>query len=217
MGQKVNPNILRMGIIRSWDSKWFSGKKKYAKLLHQDLKIRKHIEKKLSAEGGVAKIEILRSANQIVINIHSAKPGTVIGLQGEMVEKLKKELEKICSEKIQINIKEVKKPAVIAKLLAENVAKQIEKRISYRRAAKMGLDKALEAGAQGAKILVKGRLNGVEIARSEFFAKGKVPLQTLRADIDYAYCPAFTSYGAIGVKVWIYRGLVFKSAMLASQ
>lgn len=199
-----------MGIIRTWDSKWFSGKKKYAKLLHQDLKIRKHIEKKLSTEGGVAKIEILRSANQIVINIHSAKPGSVIGLQGETVESLKKELEKLCSEKIQINIKEVKKPALIAKLVAENIVKQIEKRISYRRAAKMSLEKALEAGALGGKIAVKGRLNGVEIARSEFFSKGKVPLQTLRADIDYAYSPAFTSYGVIGVKVWIYRGLIFK-------
>lgn len=209
MGQKVNPNILRIGIIKTWDSKWYSSGKKYVKLLHQDLEMRKFIRKKLT-EASIGKIEILRSANQIVINIYSAKPGVVIGVQGEMVEQIKRDLKKLCGERIQINIKEIKKPALVAQLLAESVAKQIEKRISYRRGAKMAIDKALEAGGLGAKISVSGRLNGVEIARNEFFAKGKVPLQTLRADIDYAYCPAFTSYGAIGVKVWIYRGLIFK-------
>lgn len=209
MGQKVNPHIFRIGIIKTWDSKWFSGEKKYVKLLHQDLEIRKFIQKKL-VEASLGKIEILRSANQIVVNIYSAKPGAVIGMQGEMVEQVKKDLEKLCGERVQINIKEIKKPTIVAQIVAESIAKQIEKRISYRRAAKMAIEKALETGALGAKVLVSGRLNGVEISRSEFFTKGKVPLQTLRADIDYAYHPAFTAYGAIGVKVWINRGLIFK-------
>lgn len=209
MGQKVNPNILRIGITKTWDSKWFSQGKKFTKLLHQDIQIRNFLRKKLK-EAAVSKIEILRSANQIVINIHSAKPGSIIGLQGESVEALKKDLEKLCGDRVEINIKEVKKPALSAQLLAESIAQQIEKRVSYRRAAKMGIDKALESGALGAKIFVSGRLNGVEIARSEFFTKGKVPLHTLRADIEYAYTPAVTAYGTIGVKVWIYKGLVFK-------
>ncbi|MEK7544559.1 MAG: 30S ribosomal protein S3 [Patescibacteria group bacterium] len=209
MGQKANPNMLRMGITRSWDSKWFAGGKKFVKLLHQDLEIRKFLNKKL-VEAVIGKIEILRSTNQIGINIHTAKPGNVIGIQGQMVEELKKELEKMTGEKIQVNIKEIKRPGLVARIVAESIAKQIEKRVSHRRAAKMAMDKIMESGAMGVKIFAGGRLNGVEIARSEYFSKGKVPLQTLRADIDYASCPAFTAYGAIGIKVWIYRGLVFK-------
>lgn len=209
MGQKVNPKIFRIGIIKSWDSKWFSSKKKYIKLLHQDLIIRNFLKKKL-VEAAIGKIEILRSSNNVVVNIHSGKPGSVIGPQGENVEKLRNELEKLSGERMQINIREIKKPMLVAPIVAESIAKQIEKRISYRRAAKMAIDKALESGALGVKIAAAGRLNGVEISRSEFMSKGKVPLQTLRADIDYACHPAFTAYGAIGIKVWIYKGLVFK-------
>jgi small subunit ribosomal protein S3 len=209
MGQKVNPNILRIGIIRSWDSKWYAGKKDYSKLLLQDIEIRKIVREKL-ADASVSKIEIHRSANKVIVNIHSAKPGLIIGRQGAGIESLKDELEKKFHEEFSISIKEINKPALDAYLLADSIAKQIEKRISYRRAAKMGVDKALEAGALGAKVFVSGRLNGVEISRSEFFAKGKIPLHTFRADIDYAVVHAKTAYGTIGVKVWIYKGDVFK-------
>ncbi len=209
MGHKINPNILRIGSFRTWDSKWFAKGKEFTKILHQDLAIRKHIEKKLK-EAGLSRVEILRSANNVTINIHTGKPGNIIGKGGAAVEELKVDLNKMTGEKFVINIKEVKKATLDAKLSAELVVQQIEKRISYRRAAKMLIDKALESGALGAKVLVCGRLNGVEIARKEFFTKGKVPLQTIRADIDYAMVPAHTAYGTIGVKVWIYRGMVFK-------
>ena len=209
MGHKVDPNILRIGIIKTWDSKWYAGRKKYAKLLHDDLKIRDYVGKKL-VEGMIGKLEILRSANQVVVNIFTGKPGTMIGKGGEEVEKLKHELEKMTGDRFLINIKEIKKPNLESKIMAESIARQIEKRINYRRAAKMAIEKALEAGAIGAKVHVSGRLNGVEISRSEFYSKGKVPLHTLRADIDYAFHGAKTSYGVIGVKVWIYKGLVFK-------
>lgn len=209
MGQKVNPTILRIGIIRSWDSKWFGSKRNYAKLLHQDIEIRKIIEKRL-ADAAISKIELLRTANKVTIYIHSAKPGVIIGRQGAGIDALKEELQKKFHEEFNLSIKEIKKPALDAKLLGESIAQQIEKRISYRRGAKMALDKAMENGALGAKVLAAGRLNGVEIARSEFFSVGKIPLHTLRADIDYALVHAKTAYGTIGVKVWIYRGDVFK-------
>lgn len=209
MGNKINPNILRLGNYRTWDSKWFAKGKEFTKVLHQDLKLRKLIEARLK-EAGLSRVEILRSANNVTLNIHTGKPGNIIGKGGTAVEDLKAELEKLTGEKFLINIKEVKKPNLDAKLAAELVVQQVEKRVSYRRAAKMLIDKALESGALGAKVLLAGRLNGVEISRSEFFTKGKVPLQTIRADIDYASIPAHTAYGIIGVKVWIYRGMVFK-------
>ncbi|MBU0667577.1 30S ribosomal protein S3 [Patescibacteria group bacterium] len=209
MGQKVNPHILRIGIIRSWDSKWFADKRKYGKLLLQDLEVEKIIRKKL-ADASVSRIEIHRTANRVIINIHSAKPGLIIGRQGAGIEALKEELEKKFREEFSLSIKEISKPTLDALLLAESIARQVEKRISYRRACKMSLDKAMETGALGAKVAVAGRLNGVEISRSEFFSKGKIPLHTLRADIDFAKATAHTTYGSIGIKVWIYKGDIFK-------
>jgi small subunit ribosomal protein S3 len=209
MGQKVNPNIMRIGIIRDWDSKWYANKRNYSKLLLQDLEIRKIIQEKL-ADASVSKIEIHRTANKVIIYIHSAKPGLIIGRQGAGIEALKEDLERKFHEEFSLSIKEITKPTLDAKLLGESIAKQIEKRISYRRACKMAIDKAIESGAQGAKVNVAGRLNGVEISRSEFFSKGKIPLHTFRADIDYALVEANTTYGLIGVKVWIYKGDVFK-------
>jgi small subunit ribosomal protein S3 len=209
MGQKVNPNILRIGIIRSWDSKWYADKKNYSKLLLQDLEIRKIIRARL-ADASVSRIEIQRTANRVIVIIHSAKPGLIIGRQGAGIEALKDELQKKFREEFNLSIKEIQKPTIDAYLLADSVAKQIEKRVAYRRAAKMAVDKAMETGALGVKVFCAGRLNGVEIARSEFFAKGKIPLHTLRADIDYALVHAKTTYGTIGVKVWIYKGDIFK-------
>jgi small subunit ribosomal protein S3 len=209
MGQKVNPNIFRIGVIRSWDSKWFADKRTYCKLLLQDLEIEKIIRERL-ADASVSRIEIQRTANRVIIVIHSAKPGPIIGRQGAGIEALKDELQKSFHEEFNLSIKEIQKPTIDAHLLADSVARQIEKRIAYRRASKMAVDKAMESGAIGVKVLCSGRLNGVEIARSEFFAKGKIPLHTLRADIDYALVHAKTTYGTIGVKVWIYKGDVFK-------
>ncbi len=209
MGNKVNPNILRLGNYKTWDSKWFAKGKEFTKILHQDLKIRAFVEKRLK-EAGLSRTEILRSAKNVTLNVHTGRPGNIIGKGGSAVEELKIELEKMTGDKFIINIREVKKPNVDARLAAELIVQQIEKRVSYRRAAKMTIDKALESGALGAKILVAGRLNGVEIARKEFFTKGKVPLQTIRADIDYASVAAHTQYGIIGVKVWIFRGMIFK-------
>lgn len=209
MGQKVNPIGLRVGIIRSWDSKWFATKKHYARLLHQDIKIRKLIHDRLK-DAGVSSVEIHRTSNQVILNIHTSRPGVVIGSQGVAIENLRRTLEKEFREKFQINIKEIKKPYHDATIVAELVGKQIEKRIPYRRACKMTIERAMESGVQGIKINVAGRLNGVEIARSEFFLQGKIPLQTFRADIDFACYHAVTTYGTIGVKVWIYRGEIFK-------
>jgi len=198
-----------MGSYRTWDSKWFAKGKEFTKTLHEDLKVRNFVEKKLK-EAGLSRIEILRTSHNVTLNVYTGRPGNIIGKGGSAVEELKAALEKMTGDKYIINIREVKKPTLDARLAAENIVQQIEKRISYRRAAKMLIEKALESGALGAKVLVAGRLNGVEISRSEFFTKGKVPLQTLRADIDYALVPAHTAYGLIGVKVWIFRGMVFK-------
>lgn len=209
MGQKINPNSYRMGSYRTWDSKWFAKGKEFTKTLHEDLKVRNFVEKKLK-EAGLSRIEILRTSHNVTLNVYTGRPGNIIGKGGSAVEELKAALEKMTGDKYIINIREVKKPTLDARLAAENIVQQIEKRISYRRAAKMLIEKALESGALGAKVLVAGRLNGVEISRSEFFTKGKVPLQTLRADIDYALVPAHTAYGLIGVKVWIFRGMIFK-------
>lgn len=208
MGSKVQPIGLRIGIIRSWDSKWFANKRNYTKILHQDLQLRKRILGKLK-EAGISQIEIQRNANQVTVNIHTSRPGLVIGSQGASIDALRRDLEAQFHERFNINIKEIKKPYQDAAILAELVGKQIEKRIPYRRACKITIERAMESGAQGVKINVAGRLNGVEIARSEFFSAGKIPLQTFRADIDYAYYRAVTTYGTIGVKVWVYKGEIF--------
>ncbi|MEK7171819.1 MAG: 30S ribosomal protein S3 [Patescibacteria group bacterium] len=208
MGQKAHPIGLRLGINKTWDSTWFAGKHDYAKILHQDLAIRKAVTEKL-IEAGVSQIEIQRNANQVTLNIHVARPGLAIGSQGAAIDNLRKSLEAKFKDKFNINIKEIKKPYQNAFIIGELIGKQIEKRIPYRRACKMSIERAMESGAKGIKINVAGRLNGVEIARSEFFANGKIPLQTFRSDIDYSYYRAITTYGTIGVKVWVYKGEIF--------
>ncbi len=213
MGQKVNPKIQRIGIIKSWDSSWYASKKRYVDLFHQDLKIKKYINANLK-DAGVSRIQILRNANETIINIYSSKPGVIIGRQGEDIEKFRDELEKKFGNRFQINVSEIQQPDMDAKLVADSIAKQMERRISFRRAAKMSIQKAMDAGAKGIKIFVAGRLNGVEIARSEFFSDGKIPLHTFRADIDYATSEANTTYGLIGVRVWIYKGDVFKKDLI---
>ncbi len=209
MGQKVNPKSLRIGIINTWSSKWYAGKKDYAKKLHADLELKRYLRKKLK-DAGITNIEIERSAKKVVVNISAAKPGLIIGRQGVAIEDLKDALRRKFDEVIDVNIKEVAQPDLSAPLIAEMVVQQVERRVAYRRAVKLGIRKAMEAGAQGIKIQISGRLNGVEISRSEIYKEGNIPLHTLRADIDYVHKPANTTYGVIGVKVWIYRGLVFK-------
>ncbi len=206
MGQKVNPVGMRIGIIRDWESKWFAGKD-YADLLHEDLKVREYIQKRLS-EAAVSKIEIERAANRLNITIHTAKPGMVIGKGGTEVEALRKALNQLTGKRVHINILEIKKPDLDAKLVAENIARQLEARVSFRRAQKQAIQRTMRAGAQGIKTMVSGRLGGADIARSESYSEGTVPLHTLRADIDYAHAEADTTYGKLGVKVWIYRGEV---------
>jgi small subunit ribosomal protein S3 len=208
MGQKINPISMRLGINKTWDSKWYAGKRDYAKMLHNDLALRKMITDKLK-EAGVSQVEIQRNANVVTINIHTSRPGIVIGSQGAAIESLRKSLEAAFHEKFNINIKEIKKPYQDAAILGELVGQQIEKRIPYRRACKMAIERAMESGAKGVKINVAGRLNGVEIARTQFFTEGKIPLQTFRSDIDYSYFRAVTTYGTIGVKVWVYKGEIF--------
>jgi small subunit ribosomal protein S3 len=209
MGQKVNPKVIRIGITRDWDSKWYAKKDNYKKLFHQDLELEKMIRKNLKVEG-ISNIEIMRTQGKVIININTSKPGLIIGRGGEVIEKLKDQLTKEFNETFAINIKEIKKPMLDANLVAETIARQVESRISYRRAAKVSIEKIMEAGAIGVKIYLGGRLNGVEISRGEYFSKGKIPLHTFRADIDYASLPAQTTYGKIGIKVWIYKGEVFK-------
>jgi len=209
MGQKVNPKSLRIGIIRTWDSKWFAQKDQYRKLLHLDIQVRKFIKDHFK-EGHIARIEVLRDANTMQLIIHTSRPGNIIGRQGEGVEKFQEILEKkFRPNKFNVTIKEIKNPDMDALLVAENISHQITKRVSYRRAIRTALQRAMESGAKGIKVGIKGRLNGVEIARSETFTEGKIPLHTLRANIDYAAYPSWTTYGIIGVKVWIYKGEVF--------
>lgn len=210
MGQKVHPKGLRIGIIKDWDSKWYANKD-YARLLHEDIAIRKSLKKKLYT-AGVSKIEIERAANRIKITIHTAKPGMVIGKGGSGVEALRMEIEKETNKQVVLNILEVKNPEVDAQLVAEGVAAQLEKRVSFRRAIKQASSRAMRAGAKGCKIMVSGRLGGAEMARTEWVVDGSVPLHTLRADIDYGFAEALTTYGQIGVKVWIYKGEVLPEA-----
>lgn len=204
MGQKVHPIGFRLGFTKSWSSKWYA-EREYHSLLHEDIKIRNLVKDKLS-HAGVSKIEIERSAQTAKINIYTARPGIIIGRKGVEVEKLKKDLEVLSGKHIYINIMEVKKPEIDAQLVAENIATQLEKRIAFRRAMKKSVAATLRFGGQGIKIRCSGRLAGSEIARSEWYKEGRVPLHTLRADIDYGFSEAKTTYGQIGVKVWIYKG-----------
>ena len=205
MGQKVSPIGLRLGINKTWQSKWYAGNKDFAKFLNNDVQIRRYLDKKLK-DAAVSSILIERTNEKTDVIINSAKPGVVIGHGGEEIEKLKKELSKLVSENVQISIKEVKKPDVDAALVAENIAHQIENRVSFRIAQKRAIRNAMKAGAKGIKTSVSGRLGGADMARTEGYTEGNVPLQTLRADVDYAHKEADTTYGKIGVKVWIYKG-----------
>jgi small subunit ribosomal protein S3 len=206
LGQKVNPVGLRLGYIKKWQSVWYTDKK-YSEVLHEDLQIRKYLKKKLF-HAGIAKIEIERAANKAKVNIYSARPGVIIGKKGSEIEKLKTEIEKFSHSEIIINILEVRKPEVDAQLVAENVASQLEKRVAFRRAMKKCVGYALKFGAKGIKIACSGRLGGAEMSRSEWYREGRVPLHTLRADIDYGFTEAKTAYGLIGVKVFIFHGEV---------
>ncbi len=204
MGQKVHPYGFRLGYVRTWKSLWYA-QKDYATFLHQDLKIRKMVKSKLY-HAGVSSTEIDRTANQIRVTIHTARPGIIIGRKGTEVDKLKAEIEALAKMPVYINIKEVKKPEIDAQLVAENVAMQLEKRVAFRRAMKKSIASALRLGAKGIKIQCAGRLGGAEIARTEWYREGRVPLHTLRADLDFAIAEAVTTMGRIGVKVWVYRG-----------
>lgn len=207
MGQKVNPHGLRIGIIKDWDTEWYASTKDFSSFLIEDVKIRRFLKKKLYI-AGIARIEIERAANKVKINIHTAKPGIIIGKQGAGIEALRKELEKMTGKSVLLNITEIKNIELVAQLVAENIAAQLEKRVSFRRAMKQAMSRTMKAGARGIKTQVSGRLGGAEIARVEHYAEGTIPLQTLRADIDYGFAEANTTYGKIGVKVWIYKGEV---------
>ncbi|OGW33963.1 MAG: 30S ribosomal protein S3 [Nitrospirae bacterium GWC2_56_14] len=208
MGQKVHPIGFRLGVIKTWDSRWFS-QKNYAALLHEDIKIRKIVKERLM-HAGVSKIEIERAGQKAKINIHTARPGIIIGKKGAEVDKLKKDLESMTGKQIYINIQEIRRPELDAQLVAENIALQLERRIAFRRAMKKSVTSALRLGAQGIKIMCAGRLAGGEIARTEWYREGRVPLHTLRADIQYGFFEAKTTMGQIGVKVWIYKGDVLQ-------
>ena len=204
MGQKVHPIGMRVGVIRDWNAKWYA-EKEYAEYLHEDLRIRKYIATRL-ADASVSTIDIERAANRVNVSLHTAKPGMVIGKGGSEVEALRKELNKLTGKRVHINIVEIKKPDLDAKLVGEGIARQLENRVAFRRAQKQAIQRTMRAGAQGIKTQVSGRLNGADMARSEGYSEGTVPLHTLRADIDYAWEEADTTYGKLGVKVWICRG-----------
>lgn len=206
MGQKVHPKGFRVGILEGWESRWFA-EKEYALLLHDDIKVRNFIKKRLH-HAGIAKIELERAANKAKINIYTARPGIVIGKKGAEIEKLKTELAKLTDREVYLNIHEVRRPDLDAQLVAENVALQLERRVAFRRAMKESVARAIRMGAQGVKVRCSGRLAGAEIARTEWYREGRVPLHTLRADISYGLAEAKTTYGIIGVKVWIFRGEV---------
>ena len=211
MGQKVNPHGLRVGVIKDWDSRWFAKKADFGDTLVEDYNLRKTLKKQLYL-AGVPKIEIERTASKIRIHIHCAKPGVVIGRNGAEIEKLRANCQKMLGKPVFINIVEVKNPDVNATLVAENIAAQLEKRISFRRAMKLAMGRAMRLGAKGIKTQVSGRVGGAEIARTEHYHEGTIPLQTIRADIDYGFAEAHTTYGRIGVKVWIYQGEVLHAA-----
>ena len=208
MGQKVNPHGMRLGIVKTWDAKWYAGKD-FAANLHEDIKIRSFLKETLKV-AGVSKIETERSKNRLRLTIHTAKPGMVIGRGGSGIEQLKKGLKKYTDKHVDINIAEIKQPDMDATLVAENIASQLERRVAFRRAMKQSIGRAMKLGAKGIKTRVSGRLGGAEIARAESYHEGTIPLQTIRADIDYGTAEAHTTYGRLGVKVWIYKGEVLK-------
>ncbi|MGI6433820.1 MAG: 30S ribosomal protein S3 [Syntrophomonadaceae bacterium] len=210
MGQKVHPKGFRIGVIRDWDSNWFADRD-YTELLHEDYKVRNYIKERFYT-AGVSKVEIQRTGNRVRITIHTAKPGIIIGRGGQEVEHLKSELIKMTKKNVNINIQEIKRPELDAQIVAENVAQQLEKRISFRRAMKQTVGRTMRANAVGIKIAIAGRLGGAEIARTEWYAEGKVPLHTLRADVDYGFAEANTTYGKIGIKVWLNRGEIMPEA-----
>ena len=215
MGQKVNPNGIRLGINRTWSSRWFSGSK-YSSLLHQDLEIKKFVEKTLK-NASISKVNIERAAKKIRIAIYSSRPGIIIGKKGADIESLKKKLSNMSNLEVFLDIKEVRKPEVEAKLVAENIANQLEKRISFRRAMKKAVQSSMRLGAKGVKVVCSGRLGGAEIARTEKYHEGSVPLHTLRSDIDYATAEAETTYGICGIKVWINKGEILGKDPYASE
>ena len=216
MGQKMHPHGLRVGVIKDWNSKWYADSKNFSEYLVEDYKIRKILNKKLAASE-VSKIEIERTAKFVKINVYTAKPGLVIGKGGNLAESLKEELQKMIGKDVNLNIVEVKNPDLDAKLVAENIAAQLERRISFRRAMKQCMQKTMKAGALGIKTAVSGRLGGADMARTEFYKEGTIPLQTLRADIDYGFFEANTTYGKIGVKVWIYKGEILPSKNVKAE
>lgn len=209
MGQKTHPYGFRLGYNRTWRSRWYA-EKDYAKLLHEDLRLRKELKQRL-AHAGVAEVDIERTANRIRVTIMAARPGIIIGRKGAEVDKLGEELRKRYGQDIHINIQEIQRPEIEAQLIAESVAQQLVRRVTFRRAMRRAMENALRFGAQGVRIRCSGRLNGAEIARSEWYQEGRLPLQTLKAAIDYGFAEAFTTYGAIGVKVWVYKGELHRS------
>ena len=215
MGQKVNPIGLRVGINRTWDSRWFADDD-YAALLHEDLRLKKYLQKRL-VQAGVSRIVIERPSKRARITIHTARPGVVIGKKGADVEKLRSDLAKMTGSEVSLNIVEIRKPEIDAKLVAENIAQQLERRVAFRRAMKRAVQSAMRLGAQGIRITCSGRLGGAEIARTEWYREGRVPLHTLRADIDYGEATAFTTYGTCGVKVWIFKGEILEHDPMAQD
>ena len=215
MGQKVNPIGLRLGVNRTWDSRWFADGG-YAKLLHEDLQLRKYLHKRL-AQAGVARVVIERPAKRARITIHTARPGVVIGKKGADIEKLRRDLQRMTGDEVHLNIVEIRKPEIDARLVAENIAQQLERRVAFRRAMKRSVQSAMRLGALGIRVMCGGRLGGAEIARSETYREGRVPLHTLRADIDYGEATARTTYGTCGVKVWVFKGEILAHDPMAQD
>ncbi len=206
MGQKVHPTSFRLGVIKTWSSRWYAGKKDFARFIHEDIKVRKHVLKTFN-QAAISKVEIERASDKIRVNIHTARPGVIIGRKGADIDRLREDLQGMTGNKeIHINIREIKNPSIDAQLISENIALQLEKRIAFRRAMKKAIQQAMDNGAKGIKVQTKGRLAGSEIARAEGYLEGKVPLHTLRADIDYGFAESQTTYGKIGVKVIVYKG-----------
>jgi len=216
MGQKVNPNGLRLGVNRTWDSRWYAGKKDYGRLLQEDIKIRNHLTERLK-QAGVSRVIVERPHKKCRITIHSARPGVVIGKKGADIEKLKNEVQRFTKDEVHLNIVEIRKPEIDAKLVAENIAQQLERRVAFRRAMKRAVQSAMRLGAQGIRINCGGRLGGAEIARVEWYREGRVPLHTLRADIDYGTATAKTTYGTCGVKVWVFKGEIMEHDPMAVE
>jgi small subunit ribosomal protein S3 len=216
MGQKVNPIGLRLGINRTWDSRWYPKRGEYSGLLHEDVKIRKYLQKRLQ-QAGVARVVIERPTTKARITIHTARPGVVIGKKGADIEKLREEVAKMTKSEVHLNIIEIRKPEIDAQLVAENIAQQLERRIGFRRAMKRAVQSAMRLGAQGIRINCSGRLGGSEIARVEWYREGRVPLHTLRADVDFGRATAFTTYGTCGVKVWVFKGEVLAHDPMAQD